>query len=99
MANDRLAAIPDVPTCKECGYDAVLGTWRGIAVPASTPDDVVAELYRIFSEAAASDQFVEFMNNTNNVIDIMDGPSFYEMMGTQRQLYIDLVNELGLKVG
>lgn len=39
------------------------------------------------------------MNNTNNVIDIMDGPSFYEMMGTQRQLYIDLVNELGLKVG
>ena len=29
----------------------------------------------------------------------MDGPSFYEMMGTQRQLYIDLVNELGLKVG
>ncbi len=94
MANDRLAAIPDVPTCKECGYDAVLGTWRGIAVPASTPDDVVAELYRIFSEAAASDQFVEFMNNTNNVIDIMDGPSFYEMMGTQRQLYIDLVNEL-----
>ena len=33
MANDRLEAIPDVPTCKECGYEAVLGTWRGLGVP------------------------------------------------------------------
>lgn len=99
MANDRLEAIPDVPTCKECGYDAVLGTWRGLGVPADTPDEVVAELYRIFSEAAASDQFVEFMNNSNNVIDIMDGPSFQEMMASQRDLYTDLVNDLGLKVG
>ena len=99
MANDRLDAIPDVPTCKECGYDAVLGTWRGLGVPASTPDEIVDELYRIFSEAAASDQFVDFMNNSNNVIDVMDGPSFNEMIASQRELYIDLVNELGLKVG
>lgn len=99
MSNDRLEAIPDVPTCIECGYDAVLGTWRGLAVPASTPDEVVDELYRIFSEAAASDQFIEFMNNTNNVIEIMDGPSFNDMIASQRDLYTDLVNDLGLKVG
>ena len=99
MANDRLEAIPDVPTCKECGYDAVLGTWRGLGVPASTPDEVVNELYRIFSEASASEEFKTFMANTNNVIDIMDGPSFYEMIGQQRELYTALVSDLGLKVG
>lgn len=99
MANDRLEACPDVPTCNECGYNAVLGTWRGIAVPAETPDDVVAELYRIFSEAADSDAFKEFMANTNNVIDIMDGPSFYTMIGEQREMYTALVEELGLKIG
>lgn len=99
MSNDRLEAIPDVPTCIECGYDAVLGTWRGLAVPASASDEVVDELYRIFSEAAASDQFIEFMNNTNNVIEIMDGASFNDMIASQRDLYTDLVNDLGLKVG
>ena len=99
MANDRLEAIPDVPTCKELGYDAVLGTWRGLAVPASTPDDVVAELTRIFTEAANSDQFKEFMANSNNVIDIMDGPSFNQMMVDQSKLYSELVKELDLKVG
>ncbi len=98
MSNDRLAAIPDVPTCRECGYDAVLGTWRGIGVPASTPDEIVAELYRIFSDAAHSDAFIKFMANTNNIIELMDGESFYKMIGDQLKLYTDLVQELGLKV-
>ena len=99
MANDRLEAIPDVPTAKECGYDAVLGTWRGLAVPASTPDEIVNELYNIFSAAAGSDAFKEFMGNTNNVIDIMDGASFTTMIGDQLELYTALVDDLGLKIG
>ena len=99
MANDRLEAIPDVPTAKECGYEAVLGTWRGLGVPASTPDEVVNELYKIFSTAADSDAFKEFMGNTNNVIDIMDGASFNTMIGQQLELYTALVDELGLKIG
>ena len=94
-----LEAIPDVPTAKECGYDAVLGTWRGLAVPASTPDEVVNKLYEIFSAAAESDAFKEFMNNTNNVIDIMDGASFNTMIGEQLELYTALVDDLGLKIG
>ena len=99
LANDRLEAIPDVPTAKECGYDAVLGTWRGIAVPASTPDETVAELYEIFSNAANSDAFKEFMGNTNNVIDIMNGEEFTALIGDQLELYTALVDDLGLKIG
>ena len=99
LANDRLEAIPDVPTAKECGYDAVLGTWRGIAVPASTPDETVAELYEIFSNAANSDAFKEFMGNTNNVIDIMNGEEFTALIADQLELYTALVDDLGLKIG
>ena len=50
----------------------------GLGVPAGTPDEVVEQLYQIFSQAAESDAFVDFMNKSNNVIDIMDGPSFEE---------------------
>jgi tripartite-type tricarboxylate transporter receptor subunit TctC len=99
MSNDRLAAAPDVPTCKELGYDVALGTWRGLAVPAATPDDVVESLYQIFSTAADSDEFKQFMANSNNVIEIMNGDDFYTMIGQQLDLYTDLVQELGLKVG
>ena len=96
LSDNRLEAIPDVPTAKECGYDVVLGTWRGISVPASTPDAVVDELYRIFSTAAESEQFKTFMKNTNNVIEILDGPAYKEKMAKELELYTTLVKELNL---
>lgn len=98
MSEDRLEALPDVPTCKECGYDAVLGTWRGLGVPADTPDETVAALYDIFTEAAESDAFVEFMNNSNNVIDIMDGEAFEARIAADLESYSAIVEELGLAV-
>ena len=98
LSDNRLEAIPDVPTAKECGYDVVLGTWRGISVPASTPDAVVDELYRIFSTAAESEQFKTFMKNTNNVIEILDGPAYKEKMAKELELYTTLVKELNLAV-
>ena len=98
MNDKRLDAIPDVPTCKEAGYDVVLGTWRGLGVPADTPDEVVEQLYQIFSQAAESDAFVDFMNKSNNVIDIMDGPSFEERIVSDLDTYKALVTDLGLKI-
>ena len=98
LSDNRLEAIPDVPTAKECGYDVVLGTWRGISVPASTPDAVVDELYRIFSTAAESEQFKTFMKNTNNVIEILDGPAYKEKMAKELEFYTTLVKELNLAV-
>lgn len=98
LSDSRLESIPNVPTAKECGYDVVLGTWRGIAVPASTPDSVVNALYKIFSEAAASEQFKTFMKNTNNVIEILDGPAYTEKMKNELALYSALVKDLNLAV-
>lgn len=98
LSDNRLDSIPDVPTAKECGYDVVLGTWRGISVPASTPDEIVDELYRIFSTAAESESFKTFMKNTNNVIEIMDGKAYKEKMAKELELYTALVKELNLAV-
>ena len=55
MNDKRLDAIPDVPTCKEAGYNVVLGTWRGLGVPAGTPDYVVKRFYKS-SDAAQSER-------------------------------------------
>jgi tripartite-type tricarboxylate transporter receptor subunit TctC len=38
--DERHPAMPDVPTCKELGYDLTSGVYRGIAVPKATPEDV-----------------------------------------------------------
>ncbi|HSG95224.1 MAG TPA: tripartite tricarboxylate transporter substrate binding protein, partial [Afifellaceae bacterium] len=41
---ERNAVVPDVPTAKELGYDAVLDLFRGLSVPKGTPADVKAKL-------------------------------------------------------
>ena len=94
----HLIPIIDAGVKKEAGYDVVLGTWRGLGVPADTPDEVVEQLYQIFSQAAESDAFVDFMNKSNNVIDIMDGPSFEERIVSDLDTYKALVTDLGLKI-
>ncbi len=43
--NERLAALPDVPTAKEAGApDFQLNVWSGVFAPKGTPKDVIAKL-------------------------------------------------------
>lgn len=97
LAPERLASLPDVPTAKELGYDVAIGTWRGLAVPKDTPDAIVEKLYTIFDAASKSEAFVNFMNGSNNVIDIMDGPSYASKMAADDELFKGIVSDLNLK--
>ncbi|APX92260.1 C4-dicarboxylate ABC transporter substrate-binding protein [Halomonas sp. 1513] len=50
-SEERVPALPDVPTFQEEGYDIVGGAYRGVAAPAGTPDEIVETLADAFSEA------------------------------------------------
>ncbi|MGE4454665.1 MAG: Bug family tripartite tricarboxylate transporter substrate binding protein [Sphaerochaeta sp.] len=97
LAPERISATPDLPTAKELGYDVAIGTWRGLGVPKDTPQPIVDKIYNIFSEAAQSDAFVNFMNSSNNVIDIMDSASYGQKLATDNEMFKSLIEELGLK--
>jgi putative tricarboxylic transport membrane protein len=45
-ANARLAALPDVPTLKEQGYDLHVGSGRAVASPAGIPREA-AQIYEV----------------------------------------------------
>jgi len=45
-AEQRAAALPDVPTFREQGIDYITGTWFGLLAPAKTPPEVIALLNR-----------------------------------------------------
>lgn len=97
LAPERIASIPDVPTAKELGYDVAIGTWRGLAVPKDTPDAITQKLYTIFDNASKADSFVAFMNGSNNVIEILDGPAYAAKMAADNELFKGLIADLGLK--
>ncbi len=43
-AAERLAALPNVPTAKEAGFNYLMSIWAGIFAPKGTPAPVVAKL-------------------------------------------------------
>src|SRR6185503_2058880 len=61
-ADERSAAIPDVPTLKESGYDFETGGWLGVFAPSATPPAVVekisADASRVLEMPAFRDKFI-----------------------------------------
>jgi tripartite-type tricarboxylate transporter receptor subunit TctC len=50
-ANERLAALPNVPTAKEAGLDYNMSIWAGIFAPKGTPAPVVEKLAAALDKA------------------------------------------------
>lgn len=96
LSPERNEAIPDVPTATELGYEVSVGTWRGLAVPAGTDQEIVDTLVEIFSEAAETDEFIEFMNNNNLDIDIVTTDEYAEKIASEYELFGTLISDLGL---
>ena len=47
-SEERVDAMPDIPTFKELGYDIVGGAFRGVAAPLGTPKPIVDRLAEAF---------------------------------------------------
>lgn len=60
MAEERLTAFPEYPTCKELGYDIVAGSYQGIVCPAGVPDNLKTEWERILTDIYFSETYQEF---------------------------------------
>lgn len=90
----RLDASPKTPTCVESGYDVTIGTWRGIAVPKDTPDEIVTTLYSIFAQALTKESFVNYMNENNLVIEILDSESFSTRIKSDLERFRNVSGEL-----
>ncbi|WP_420414035.1 tripartite tricarboxylate transporter substrate binding protein [Roseibium sp.] len=86
--NERHPALPDVPTFKELGVDHVGGAFRGVAVPAGTPDGIRECLSGIIAQINANPDFQKRMNDAGySVIDIPVGdvPAFVEQKKKEYQ--------------
>ena len=60
FTDDRLAALPDVPTVKEGGLDGLsFGIWHGLYAPAGTPEAIVNRLSESLKVALADPTVIE----------------------------------------
>lgn len=91
----RSAALPDVPTLKELGYDLEYYLWVGLFAPRGTPEPVVARLRELSKQAAASDQFKQLMANIGQEVDYLDQPEFKKFWDADAARIEEAVRQIG----
>jgi tripartite-type tricarboxylate transporter receptor subunit TctC len=83
----RHPAFPDVPTAGELGIDiSGLDNFRTVAVPAGTPDEIVAKLEEAILNATSSDDWKAFCEQTYTCIEPVTGEAAQESIVGFRDL-------------
>lgn len=96
MDEERNASFPDVPTCKEQGYDIAYFTQRGMAIPKDVDPAIKAKLEAACAAAIEDADFVEFMNNNGQTISFMDSAEYTEFLKQSAEDVANAMDALGL---
>ncbi|WP_439594579.1 Bug family tripartite tricarboxylate transporter substrate binding protein [Falsiroseomonas sp.] len=96
-AEQRLAAMPDVPTLREQGVDLVAGFWWGVLGPAGIPAPIVARLREAIDKSMATET-VQARLPALGLERLQMGPDdFRTMLVRETARWRDVVTTAGIK--
>jgi tripartite-type tricarboxylate transporter receptor subunit TctC len=91
----RLAALPDVPTLKELGYDAQFAQWTGLFVPAGTPPEVIAKLREAAKFVVNDETFKGALGKVDTPVQYLDAPQFQAYWDRDAKKLAEAVKKIG----
>ncbi len=91
----RLAALPDVPTFKELGYDVEFYIWSGLFAPAGTPAPVMTVLRNAAKQAVEDPEFKTIMTKIETPIHYLDAPEFQKFWDKDAAMLAAAVKRVG----
>jgi putative tricarboxylic transport membrane protein len=92
----RLSAVPDTPTLKELGYNIVVGTGRGFALPAGVPKEAVAVMENVMRRVHASPLWRDFAARMMYEDTYMNSADFGQYLVVKRAEMVDFLHSVGL---
>jgi tripartite-type tricarboxylate transporter receptor subunit TctC len=94
----RDSTLPDVPTCKEKGFDVVTaGSVKGLAAPKGTPKEVVAALQTRMQKISEDPDFKRIMADLGQPVNYMPGAEYRTWLKAQYDQYGSLIKTLGIE--
>ena len=93
--DQRLAALPDVPSMKELGYDATFYIWSGLFAPAATPAAVLDALRDAVRRTVEDAEFREAMDKVETPIAWLDAPAFRAFVDVDARRLAVAVERIG----
>ena len=92
----RMPALPDVPTLTELGYKVQIGTGRGFVMPAGVPKEAAAAMEALLEKVHKSARWQEYAVNNLYENRWMGSTEFTRYLIEQRAAQQEFVDSLGL---
>jgi tripartite-type tricarboxylate transporter receptor subunit TctC len=96
MGEDRVSIFPETKTVQEQGYEVKSGAWRGLGVPAETPEKRVGALNEVFKSVYDSKDFEKFMENNGFGMVYRNSEEYGEFMTAEYDRFGDLIENLAI---
>jgi tripartite-type tricarboxylate transporter receptor subunit TctC len=97
MSAERNPTFPDVPTLKEAtGLGWTIAAWRGVAGPASMPQEVVDTLVPVLKEIHDGQEFRDFMAQRGFGVVWRDPEGFREYMAESNEALGSVMKAVGI---
>jgi tripartite-type tricarboxylate transporter receptor subunit TctC len=98
-SDQRVPALPEVPTFAEAGLPAVQAYfWSGIAARAETPQPIVEQLNRAINEFTATPQMQEQLRRDAAIAGDLSPEQFARMIAEETETFRRIVAPLNLKL-
>jgi tripartite-type tricarboxylate transporter receptor subunit TctC len=91
----RVAALPDVPTFKELGYDIEFYIWAGLFAPRGTPAPVMKTIRESVKQAVSTPDFKSAMEKLQTPIAYLDAPEFQKFWDKDAKMLADAIKRVG----
>jgi tripartite-type tricarboxylate transporter receptor subunit TctC len=92
----RMPALPDVPTLTELGYKVQIGTGRGFGMPAGVPKEAAAAMEALLEKVHKSARWREYAVNNLYEDRWMGSAEFTEYLAQQRVAQREFIEGIGL---
>jgi tripartite-type tricarboxylate transporter receptor subunit TctC len=91
----RVAALPDVATFKELGYDVEFYIWAGMFAPKGTPEPVLKKLRDALKQTVQEAEFKDAMNKMQTPIAYMDAGEFQKFVDKDATMLAEAIKRIG----
>jgi tripartite-type tricarboxylate transporter receptor subunit TctC len=91
----RVAAMPDVPTFKELGFDIEFYIWAGMFAPKGTPEPIMRKLRETMKQVVQEAEFKDAMAKLETPIAYMDAPEFQKFYERDARMLAEATRRIG----
>ena len=88
--------MQDVATCIELGYNADVVSWRGIAAPKGTPQNIIEYLINGFEKMSKDEEFINFLKSRGIDLQFVKGEAFGEWLAEKHEDYGKIAKMAGV---